>query len=136
MRRIFLAMLLVVGMTTIAQERKMKHDGLTSEQKTELRVKQMTLDLDLNESQQKQIKTLLLSEAKERETNKEAFLEKKEKGEKPSKEEMYDRKINRLDNQIEFKAKMKKILNEKQMEKWEKMHAERKGKEMHRREMR
>ncbi len=136
MRRIFLAMLLVVGMTTIAQERKMKHDGLTSEQKTELRVKQMTLDLDLNESQQKQIKTLLLSEAKERENNKEAFLEKKEKGEKPSKEEMYDRKINRLDNQIEFKAKMKKILNEKQMEKWEKMHAERKGKEMHRREMR
>ena len=136
MRRIFLAMLLVVGMTTIAQERKMKHDGLTSEQKTELRVKQMTLDLDLNESQQKQIKTLLLSEAKKRETNKEAFLEKKEKGEKPSKEEMYDRKINRLDNQIEFKAKMKKILNEKQMEKWEKMHAERKGKEMHRREMR
>lgn len=136
MRRIFLAMLLVVGMTTIAQERKMKHDGLTSEQKTELRVKQMTLDLDLNESQQKQIKTLLLSEVKERETNKEAFLEKKEKGEKPSKEEMYDRKINRLDNQIEFKAKMKKILNEKQMEKWEKMHAERKGKEMHRREMR
>lgn len=136
MKNLILAMIILVSTVTFAQERKMKQNDLTPEQKTELRVKQMTLDLDLNESQQKQIKDLLLSEAKEREAKKEEFLTKKENGEKPSKEEIHKLRLARLDNQIEHKEEMKKILNEKQMEKWEKMNAERKEKtKNHRRKM-
>jgi Spy/CpxP family protein refolding chaperone len=135
MKNLILAVTLLVTTLSFAQERRMKQD-LTPEQKTEIRVKQMTLDLDLNESQQKEIKNLMLNKAKEREAKREAFLAKKATGEKPSKEERYNTRITRLDNQIEWRNELEKILNEKQMEKWEKINAERKDKiQTHRRKM-
>ncbi len=126
MRKVFLATLLAIGTIAFAQEKKMKHNDLTLEQKTELRVKQMTLDLDLDKSQQEKMKTLLL----EQENNKAQFkaerISKKEGDVKPSKEEMYKKRSQMLDQQIEFKGKMKNILNKEQMAKWEKMQSERK----------
>lgn len=134
MKRVFLAILLVVGITTIAQERKMKDNDLTPEERVELQVKKMTLDLDLSAKQQNEIKTILLENAKLRETKIAEMKKRKESGEKLTKEERLKMENERLDNQIEMKQKMKTILTEEQMKKWEEKQERREEKMKSRRE--
>ncbi len=122
MKKLFLAALLSVSMIAVSQKREQKGDDqLTIEQRTELKVKKMTLDLDLNAKQQKELTALYLEEGKKMEGKRAEMKSKKEKEEKPSKEERFEMKNKRLDNQIEMKAKLKKILTPEQMEKFEKM---------------
>lgn len=126
MKKILAIALLATGMVAGAQEKveraekaeNLRHQ-LTTEERADLQVKRMTLNLDLTEKQQKEIKNLMLEEGKTREAKMEDFKGKREKGEKPSKEEMLKMKNDRLDKQIEMKKKMKTILDEKQYEKWE-----------------
>ncbi len=122
MKKLFLAALLSVSMIAVSQKREQKGDDhLTVEQRTELKVKKMTLDLDLNAKQQKELTALYLEEGKKIEEKRAEMKSKKENSEKPSKEERFEIKNKRLDNQIEMKAKLKKILTSEQMEKFEKM---------------
>jgi hypothetical protein len=124
-------MTLVMTTLTFAQDRREGREKLTPEQQTELQVKQMTLDLDLDDKQQKEIKTILLEQAKKRETKMAEMKAKREKGEKLTSDEKFAMKNEMLDNQIDLKAKMKKILKPEQYKKWEELHDERieKGKE-------
>lgn len=89
----------------------------------------MTLALDLTEVQQKQIQTLNLENAKTRESSMEKRKSIKENGEskKPTPEERYAMKNERLDRMIAQKAEMKDILSTEQYGKWEKM-VQRRGK--------
>lgn len=122
MKKLFLAALLSISMIAVAQKREQRGDDqLTVEQRTELKVKKMTLELDLNAKQQKELTALYLEEGKKMEGKRAEMKSKKEKEEKPSKEERFEMKNKRLDNQIETKAKLKKILTPEQMEKFEKM---------------
>jgi hypothetical protein len=127
MKKLFLAIVLVTSSLSFAQDRKEqgKREQFTPEQQTELHVKRMTLDLDLDDKQQKEIKALLLEQAKKREAKKAEMMAKREKGEKPTSDEKFAMKSEMLDNQIEMKAKMKKILKPEQFEKWEEMREER-----------
>jgi hypothetical protein len=79
----------------------------------------------LNTSQQKEIKALLLEQAKKRETKMAEMKANKDKGEKLTKDERFEMKNKMLDEQIAMKAKMKSILNETQMKKWEELKKER-----------
>ncbi len=131
MKKVILAMALVMTTLTFAQDRKERGEKLTPEQQTELHVKKMTLDLDLDDKQQKEIKSILVEQSKKRETKMAAMKAKREKGEKPTADEKFAMKNEMLDNQIEMKAKMKKILKPEQYKKWEEMRDEKaeKGKE-------
>lgn len=100
------------------QQRKQRHNDLTPDQIAELQTKQMTLHLDLNEKQQQQILNINKKKAIERKQQKEEHRALREKGEKPTSEEMVKRKSARLDKQIAHQKEMKKILNEKQFETW------------------
>ena len=119
MKKVFAVALMLVGLTTFAQERGEKREQLSPEKQTELQVKKMTLDLDLNEKQQNAIKPILLEEAKKRERQKAEREARKESQEKASKEERFEMKSKMLDNQIAMKEKMKGILSPDQMKKWE-----------------
>jgi periplasmic protein CpxP/Spy len=119
MKKVLVAVLLVVGLTTFAQEKNEKREKLTPEQQTELHLKKMTLDLDLSDSQKKEMKVLLLEQAKKREAKMTEMKSHKEKGEKPTTDERYAMKNKMLDEQIAMKGKMKKILTPEQMKKWE-----------------
>jgi len=119
MKNAITILLLVLGITTMAQEKKQQREKLTAEQKTELQVKQMTLDLDLNEKQQKAMKVLLLEQTKKREAKMEVLKKKKESGEKMTAEEKFELKNEQLDNRIAMKEEFKKILTAEQMEKLE-----------------
>lgn len=126
MKKLILAIALVASTLTFAQDRKARGEKLTPEQQTELQVKRMTLELDLDAKQQKEIKAILLEQAKKREAKMAEMKVKREKGEKPSADEKFEMKSRMLDNQIENKAQMKKILKPEQYQKWEDKQSERK----------
>ncbi len=126
MKKLILAIALVATTLTFAQDRKARGEKLTPEQQTELQVKRMTLELDLDEKQQKEIKTILVEQSKKREAKVAEMKAKKEKGEKPTADERFAMKNEMLDNQIAMKARMKKILKPEQFTKWEEKQADRK----------
>ena len=101
MKKLIVAALLVVGLTTYAQEkegRKAGKEKLTTEQKVNLQVKKMTKDLDLNEKQTKDVRALVAKQVEKREAIKIQMQAEKEA----------------------VSVEMKKILTAEQYAKWEK----------------
>jgi Spy/CpxP family protein refolding chaperone len=101
MKKVIVAALLVVGLTTYAQEKEGRRSGkekLTSEQKVNLQVKKMTKDLDLNEKQTKDVRALVAKQVEKREAIKIQMQAEKEA----------------------VSVEMKKILTAEQYAKWEK----------------
>lgn len=125
MKNVFIAVVLMISLTTFAQDRKMHREEFTAEQKAELQVKKMTLDLDLNDKQQKDLKKLLVEQNKKREEARAKHQEIKDSDKKPTNDELFAMKSKMLDEKIAFKSEMKKILSDKQMEKWEELKEDR-----------
>ncbi len=120
-------MLIAIALLTLnatAQDKKIKKghlNDLSAEEVATLKTKKLTLHLDLTESQQEKVKTIVLEEAKYKE-NQRAVHKKKKKDEtskKLSKEDRYAMANERLDRQIEMKKQMKAVLNAEQYKKWE-----------------
>src|SRR5690606_24749565 len=133
MKKLLLIALALISIEGIAQqkmqqrtERKdMAHRAfvLTPEESAGLQTKRMTLHLDLNDAQQKEVYKLNLDNATKRLATREANKAKKASGtiERPTKQEYLRRENARLDNEIATKIKMNYILNSEQRAKWEKM---------------
>lgn len=115
MKKIIVTIFLVISSLSFAQEKS----KLSLEQQIELQVKKMTLELDLDANQQKELRTILLENTKKREAKKMALKEKMSKGQKPTSDERFEMKSKMLDDKIEHKAQLKKILKPKQFQKWE-----------------
>jgi hypothetical protein len=124
MKKLMLIAIALITLSATAQDQKNRRGDfkdLSPEEVATLRTKQMTLHLDLTESQQAEVKPLLFEEAKHMETVR-ASRDKKmqdKTAQKPTKEERYAMANERLDRQIEMKKKMKTILTEDQYVKWE-----------------
>ncbi len=132
MKKIILMTFLMAGMTIMAQPRNNRHqrngmDQFTLEQRSELQVKKLTLELDLTESQQKEIKAFIADKNSKMEAHRTAMKAMKEKGTKPTSDERFAMKSKMLDEQIAAKKRMQKILNEKQFEKWTALKEEHQG---------
>ena len=122
MKKVIVATLLVVGMTTFAQEkegRKAGSERLTSEQKVDLQVTKITKDLDLNEKQAKEVRALVTKQVAKREAKRAEMQELKTK----KREEI---KAQREAEQAAVSSEIKKILTPEQYAKWEKNREERK----------
>jgi protein CpxP len=117
MKKLAFVLIALIAFNTQAQERPTrKKRDLSPEQVAVLKTKKMTLHLDLNKSQQKEIEALNLDIAKE---HKEMKVN-REKRKELMQDERFAMKNKILDKQIALKSKMKKILNEDQFAKWEK----------------
>ncbi len=132
MKKLFVMALLLVGITTIAQERNRKQHGtemeqFTPEQKNQLMLKKMTLELDLNDAQQKEMSVFISDKIAKMESHKSEMKALKEKGVKPTNDERFAMHMKMLDEQIAAKKSMQKILNAKQFEKWASLKEEHKG---------
>jgi len=110
MKKLFVLALLVVGLTTYAQKKGGDKKEITPEQRTEMQVKRMTKELDLNEKQQKEVKELLESQKEGRTEFAEKRKEMKESGEKPTQEQREEMKAKMIKNREAMKSKMKAIL--------------------------
>ena len=115
MKKLIVTIVLVISSLSFAQEKS----KLSPEQQTELQVKKMTLDLDLDANQQSEIKTILLKQNKKRAMKLAELKDKRKQGVNLSADEKFDLKNNMLDEKIEHKAQMKKILKPEQFQKWE-----------------
>jgi hypothetical protein len=141
MKKVTVLIIALFTMTLSAQEKSSnEQDGhrgrqyeaqldLTPEEFSQLQTKKMTLSLDLNEVQQKEISQINLENAKRRMAKMEARKNEKQGDakERPTKEERLKRTNERLDAQIANKKKMKSILNDTQYKKWEKQSARKHG---------
>ncbi len=133
MKRLAIVLILLTCATSFAQKhhdekreyrKEMRKDrlDLSPEQVAELTWKKLTLVLDLNEGQQKDVRQISLKQAKLR---KEAHQKRKNE-KKLSEEDRFKARIARLDNKIVHKKQMKSILNEDQYKKWEKINIQKK----------
>lgn len=116
MKKLFIAALLVVGLSTFAQERKQRpnrsnsetsNEKLTPEQRSEKHLKKLTTDLNLNEKQQEQVGKIITEQGAKRE----AFRANKKAEREAMKGKMEEERA-------AMDAKMKTILTPEQFEKW------------------
>ena len=122
-------MMLLIGISSFAQQpphkrllehgthpsqRMEKMKALSPEQEATLWSKKMTLELDLNETQQDQMYALILEKAKTRDKRFKNLPK-----ERPNKEQIYKMEVDRLDQEIAMKKSLKSILTERQLELWE-----------------
>jgi hypothetical protein len=132
MKNLFLAVVLFVGLTTFAQEKKgERREKLTSEERVDLQIKRLTKELTLDEKQVKEVRILVAKEVEKREVKRTEMQAKKAEREKlarPSKEEMEARKAEMKKEQASMKAEMKKVLTADQYTKWEQKLEDRKEK--------
>lgn len=132
MKKLFVLALLIVGTTIIAQEKNRKHQGnemeqFTPEQKSQLMLKKLTLALDLNEAQQKDMSAVIADRSAKRESHRGQMKAMKEKGVQPTNDERFAMRMKMLDEQIATKKRVEKILNAKQFEKWTSLKEEHQG---------
>ncbi|MDQ7960039.1 hypothetical protein [Flavobacterium lindanitolerans] len=124
MKKMFVFAVLMIGMASFAQEKpvvkkmdRAKMERLTPEQRNEKHLKELTTDLGLNESQQKQMATLLSEQSAKREA-------KKAEREKI----MQAKRTERNEEMKAFDTKVKAILTPDQSKKWDEMKAEKREK--------
>jgi len=139
MRKLLLIAIALITVNATAQEQKRERQQKDRKEKSQhsrdfspeeiaiLQTKKMTLQLDLTEAQQKEIRAIHLEQAKARKTEMETRKKKHEEGDttQPSKEDRFNRANSQLDKKIAVKAKMKSILNKEQFEKFERNAAKR-----------
>jgi protein CpxP len=111
-----------ITINTYAQKKAdQKRPKFSTEQRTNLMVKKMTLKLDLTKKQQKEVCPIFDAQIAERK----AMMQKRKAAKNakriPNSDERYALKSEILDKQIAMKTKMKNILNPVQFEKFEKM---------------
>ncbi|TLP74399.1 hypothetical protein [Maribacter sp. ACAM166] len=126
MKKLVMAILVMAGLSATAQDHNIRGKrhamkDLTPDQTATLQTKKMTLSLDLNESQQSKMKSILTEDAKTRKSKMEGFRAHQEEGSKMTAEEKYTMQNERLDYQIAHKKEMKSLLTNEQFEKWKKM---------------
>jgi len=132
MKTWILAMAMMAGVTMSAQADKNfkldnkrpgkeHHEPFTPEQRAELKVKQLTLALDLSNKQQKEMQKLLLDQNKDREQFIKSLKANAASGKKPSADERFAMQTKRLDAQIAMQREVRKVLTEDQFSKYEEM---------------
>ena len=132
-----LVLIFVFTFTVQAQKKRGYKQQLTINQQTSLKVKQMTLVLDLSDKQQQQVTPLLRAAIAFRQAAMKKRKEARKQKKRPSSDEIYAIKSQVLDNKISMKRNMKNILNATHFETFKKMYKQRmkkkKGKEQRQR---
>lgn len=122
MKKLILVAVLLFGITNYAQgkksdNKKSEMEQMTPEQRNDLMLKKMTLELDLNANQQKEMSVVL----NETSAKRAAMKSSREKGEQLTSDQKYEMKAKMLDEQTAMKSRVQKILTPSQYEKWEQM---------------
>ena len=130
MKKLIVLALLIVGSTILAQGKgknpqQNNKEQFSPEQQNQLKLKKMTLDLDLTDAQQKELSPIIAQNTAKKEAMKAERQAMKEKGTQPTADERFAREMKKLDDQIAFKKSMQKILTEKQFDRWSQQQAER-----------
>lgn len=122
---ILAAVMMMMGVTVMAQHGERRHEPLKPEQKAEVASKKMTLALNLNEKQQKDVQKLFLDKARKNEQARAQRKADSAAGKKATADDRFAMMNRRLDERIAMKAEIKKVLTAEQFSKWETMNQKR-----------
>lgn len=138
MKKLLIAALLFVGITSFAQDgdggdmdqrpSREQRERLTPEQRNERQLKKLTTDLTLDAKQQEQVKQLIAERSAKTEKLREARKEQREKGTKLTPEQRETLRKEMTAEADANDAKMKGILTADQYTKWKKIQEENKDK--------
>ena len=123
MKKLSLLVIMLISISAFSQQKGQQHKGdkadMSAEEMATLQTKKLTLQLNLNEAQQQEVKKLYIEKAEERKAimaeRKKMSAEDLEK----LKESRFERSNAGLDKQLAHQEKMKQILNEEQFKKWQ-----------------
>lgn len=104
----------------------MKREPMSPEQRAEMRLKRLSMQLNLTDAQKKDIQPILLDQEKSRDNMISERKAIKESGKQLTMEEKLARKDEFMKSQDEYKAKFVKILDQNQLKLWEEIEANRK----------
>ncbi|HMK07112.1 MAG TPA: hypothetical protein VK476_06260, partial [Flavobacterium sp.] len=90
-----------------------------------------TLDLDLNAEQQKEMGKIIAEQQAKRESKRKEREANKKANTKPTADQIFAMKNQRLDEEIATKEKVKKILTPEQLQKWETIRQKRQEMQKH-----
>jgi len=121
MKRIFSMLLILVGLTTFAQESRGRDKDPTIEEMATLRAKRLMMQLDLNTEQEAKLKKLYTNRIE----SKKELLERQKENPKNSEAERYDMREERLEMSEEEIEELRAILTEAQFLKWEQLQEKR-----------
>jgi protein CpxP len=116
-KKLVVAMALVVSFGVSAQDRREKMKNATPEEKVEMRTNKMSEKLGLDENQKKKVKEIFAAQQKENMAAKEEIKVEREKARAEMKATM------KKQHEV-LKAKLKPVLTEEQFKKWEAMQNE------------
>jgi len=130
-----LALFISFSLTTNAQKKQLfKHKKrLTTEQLTTLKVKKMTLELELSEVQQKKLTPVITKLISERKIEADRMRESKNELKNIDASNRYQMANKILDRKIMFQKEMRTILNEEQFKKFKRLEKKRNQKMKNRR---
>ena len=122
-----LALFISFSLTTNAQKKQLfKHKKrLTTEQLTTLKVKKMTLELELSEVQQKKLTPVITKLISERKIEADRMRESKNEVKNIDASNRYQMANKILDRKIMFQKEMRTILNEEQFKKFKRLEKKR-----------
>jgi len=122
-----LALFISFSLTTNAQKKQLfKHKKrLTTEQLTTLKVKKMTLELELSEVQQKKLTPVITKLISERKIEADRMRESKNELKNIDASNRYQMANKILDRKIMFQKEMRTILNEEQFKKFKRLEKKR-----------
>lgn len=132
MKNSIIALLLIVGLSAFAQEHKdmeKRHqrsqmEKFTPEQRNQLMVKKMTLQLELNSKQQEQVGKIIAEQSKTWVAKKAQRMAMKDTDKKPTTDERFAMQMKMLDEQIDIQAKFKSVLSPEQFKDWKNLKEE------------
>lgn len=125
MKKLVIMAMVSLSISGIAQEKRIENNRNQSEftpkQKSELMVKKLTLELDLNAKQQKEMSDIITEQQLKREALRTDIKNKRAENKKLTSDEKFVLKNQVLDEKIALKNQLKKILTPEQLAKWEKI---------------
>ena len=128
MKKLILVLAIMASLVSFAQERGGRGQ-FKSEQDVEAHLKRMSADLNLTDKQQSEVKLILMEQFNKRKQIREEMKKEKEAGTQISDEKKAEMKKHMIDEQLEMKTKLKKVLSEEQMKKLSELRKQ-KGNEM------
>lgn len=123
-KKLVVVITLVFSFGVSAQDRKEKIKNATPEERVEMRTKNFSEKLGLDENQKKKVKEIFAAEQKENKAVREEMKAEREKVRTEREKARAEMKVTMKKQHEELKAKLKPILTAEQFKKWEEMQNE------------
>jgi protein CpxP len=132
MKKMLMVAVLLLSVVTFAQEKRKKGPEMSPEKKVELQVARLKIELDLNEKQTAELRTVIQELQQKHIKLRSEFGSKKDSLHKPSPAQREQMKKVKAEDKKTFEEQFKKILTATQFETWNKLKTDRKNKRIDR----